>query len=291
MILFAMIPAKRVRSLCLLAASFVGFCVVAMRAEETSVPMRAKPVLEWQPLPSLPAAMDDGSYLGSAGGAFVIAGGGSGAAPGSTLFDCRNWSDAVHVLDGGEKIWREAGRLPRALGHGVSLPWKNGFVILGGRDATSCSAHVWLVTRLESNRLRFDPLPKMPKPLAGHAGAIIKNILYIAGGVSEVDAVGGTASDACYSLDLNNPTAGWNELPGIPGGGRFSVHAGAGGQSFFVFGGARIKPAPDGATKIEYLSDAWSYHPELGWKQLASLPVPLASSGASAVPVARRICW
>lgn len=276
---FKMIPAKRMFTLCL----FIGAGMLAMHADEAAVPVRERPVLEWSQLPSPPAGSNKGSYMSVADGSLVIAGGGSGAGRRFAFFENKNWDDVVYIFNQGENAWREAGRLPRAGGYGLSLPWENGFLLLGGRDASECFDQVWFVSRGGGGALKFESLPKMPKSLAGFSGAIVKGVVYITGGVSAVE--GSAVNNTLYCLDLNNAGAGWRELPQCPGGGRFSASAGALGQVFYVFGGTRIKSDSGASGEIEYLSDAWSYHSELGWKQLASLPVPLASACASAVPV------
>jgi SSS family transporter len=278
------------KKLILLLCCLFGAVILTASAQEAALPSREKPVLTWEQLPSIPDREGfAGSYGGVVGGALVVAGGSNFPDKRPWEGGAKIWYDTIYTLEPGAKEWREAGRLPRAGGYGLSFPWKDGFVMFGGGDATGHFDDAWFVTREKDGKFKFSALPKMPKPLSCQAGAIIRGIVYIAGGLTVPEAGAGEAANVFYSLDLNNTAAGWKELPPCPGGGRFLAAAGviitATGPSFYLFGGAQLVPDDNGKPVREYLRDAWSFHPELGWKQLADLPRASVAPPSPAVPV------
>lgn len=279
-------PKKLLFTLC----CWLGAGILTASAQADALPSREKPVLTWEQLPAIPDKEGfAGSYGGVAGGALVVAGGSN--FPGKRPWEggTKIWYDTLYTLEPGAKEWREAGRLPRAGGYGVSFPWKDGFVMVGGGDATEHFDAAWFVTREKDGKFKFSALPKMPRPLSCQAGAIIRGIVYIAGGLTVPEADASEAANVFYCLDLNNPAAGWKELPPCPGGGRFLATAGvivtATGPAFYLFGGTRLVPDDAGKPVREYLRDAWSFHSELGWKQLADLPRASVAPPSPAMPV------
>ncbi|HRR34492.1 MAG TPA: sodium/solute symporter [Kiritimatiellia bacterium] len=239
--------------------------------------MRDQPVLEWEKLPSLPDREGfAGSYGGVVDGALVIAGGSNFPVKRPWEGGAKAWYDTVYTLEPGAAAWRTAGKLPRAGGYGLSFPWKHGFVMFGGGDASEHFADAWFVTRAKDGTLSFAALPKMPVPLANAAGALIKGTVYVAGGLTQPEAVASEAADVFFSLDLDRADAGWKTLPPCPGGGRFLATGGAiasaNGPVFYLFGGVRLKPGADGKPAREYLRDAWRFRPASGWERIADLP-------------------
>ncbi|AWI09526.1 sodium:solute symporter family transporter [Ereboglobus luteus] len=235
--------------------------------------------IKWEQLPPLPDKEGfAGAFSGVCGGALVAAGGANFPDKRPWEGGTKTWYDKVFVLEAGGAQWREEGRLPQPSGYGLSLPWKDGFLMIGGGDAKQNFATVLHVARASSGGLKFTPLPGLPKPLAMLTGAIIKNHVYVAGGLETPAA--NEAENVFYRLNLDNTGVGWETLPACPDGGRFLATAGAVGDTFYLFGGAR----PDGSqTKRKWLTDAWSFHPERGWKQLAALPNNVAAAPPQAI--------
>jgi SSS family transporter len=160
----------------------------------------------------------------------------------------------------------------------LSLPWKDGFLMIGGGDAERNFATVLHVTRAANGGLKFAPLPDLPKPLAMLAGAVLKNHVYVAGGLETPTAA--EAANILCRLDMNNTGAGWETMPPCPGGGRFLASAGALGGTFYLFGGSR---PDDSQAKRTGMLDAWAFHPEGGWKPLAGLPYPTMAAPPQAI--------
>ncbi|MDR1010940.1 MAG: sodium/solute symporter [Opitutaceae bacterium] len=265
----------------LIISGFISLGVATAAMGRASVPVRETPAVNWTQLPSIPDKEGfAGSYGGVAGGALVIAGGANFPDARPWEGGVKTWYDKVFVLESGATEWRAEGRLPKASGYGLSLPWKDGFLIIGGGDARANFKSVWQVTRPAGGGVTFAALPDLPRALAMQAGAVVKNYVYVAGGLET--PVINEAANVLYRLNMNNTAAGWETLEPCPGGARFLATAGAVGETFYIFGGAR----PDGSqAKRVWLTDAWSYHPEFGWKQLADLPHPVVAPPSPAMPV------
>lgn len=269
-------------SLGILTFAVCGFlCAVAARGSSATIPACApeEPTLSWMRLPPIPDKEGfAGSYGGVAGGALVVAGGANFPDARPWEGGTKTWYDKVFVLERGAKAWRQEGRLPKAGGYGLSLPWKDGFLVIGGGDAGENFKTAWHVTRVDGACVRFSALPDLPRPLAMQAGAIVKHYVYVAGGLETPTS--NEAANVLYRLNLNDMAAGWKTLEACPGGARFLATAGAVGDTFYLFGGAR----PDGTqAKRVWLTDAWSYHPKSGWKQLAALPHPVVAAPSPAM--------
>lgn len=249
---------------------------VLLRAESP------RETLAWKELPALPNPEGfAGSYAGVSGGALFVAGGAN--FPDHPPWDggTKVWYDSVFMLDRPDGSWRPAGRLPEAAGYGVSLSVGEGFLLIGGGDAERNFSTVRLAHwDKEGARLVFTSLPDLPMPLAMQAGAVLGRTVYVAGGLDRPDAI--VAQNVFLTLDLDRPSAGWKTLPPWPGPERFLATAGSVDGSFFIFGGARLVPGPDGKPVREWLRDAFRYDSGHGWKQIADLPAPIVAAPSPA---------
>jgi len=233
---------------------------------------RSREVLEWKELSSLPDAEGfAGSYAGVSGGALLVAGGAN--FPERRPWDggTKVWHDTVFVLEKPDGAWRIAGRLPRPSGYGVALTVDEGVLLIGGGDSRENFADV-LLSRWDGAEVSFEKLPPLPEPLAMCTGAMLGRTVFVAGGLSRPDST--EARNAFLSLDLDNQAAGWRKLDPWPGPERFLATGGALNGTFLLFGGARLKPGPDGQPQREMLRDAWRYTPGIGWAPLTDLPKP-----------------
>lgn len=236
----------------------------------------AREILAWEELPALPDAEGfAGSYAGVSEGALLVAGGANFPDQKPWEGGGKVWHDSVFVLDDPASAWRVAGRLPRPAGYGLSLTAPEGVILIGGGDAQANFTDVFLVRR-KDGQVAFDPLPPLPLPLVMHTGALLGRTVFVAGGLDRPEAP--EAQCLFLALDLDHLAAGWVQLDPWPGPGRFLATGGALDGSFFLFGGARLVPAPDGRPQREWLRDAWRYTPGAGWKRLADLPAPVVAA-------------
>lgn len=147
------------------------------------------------------------------------------------------WYDRIFVLEPNAEKWRDGGRLPAAGGYGLAVNATEGMVLVGGGDAKQNFADVWLA-RWNGVTTTFTPWPRLPKAVAMGAGALVGRTLYVAGGVDRPDAA--EALKTFFALDLDRLSAGWSELPPWPGPARILPVAGAAGDAFYLFSGARL---------------------------------------------------
>lgn len=212
-----------------------------------------------------------GSYAGVSNGALIMAGGTN--FPGNKRpWDggVKTWYDTIWVLIKETGTWKQAGRLPRPLGYGVSLTSKKGLICLGGGDAKQNYADAFILSYTRG-KITITALPAMPAPVINACGVIINDVIYIAGGIP---APTGRATQNCWSLDLNTASPKWKILEPLPGPSRMLAMAGEHDGTFYVFGGVHL----DTSLQRKYLKDAWAYQPGKGWKRIADLPGVLAAA-------------
>lgn len=224
-----------------------------------------------------------GSYAGVSNGALLIAGGANfpgGGRPWSG--GVKMWHDRIFVLATPHREWKEAGRLPRAMGYGVSLTYGDGVVCLGGGDAERNYADAFIL-RYTGGRVEIVPLPAMPGPVINACGAIVGHTLYIAGGIA---TPAGLTTNNFWCLDLSGADKRWKVLASCPGPSRMLAIAGAHDDIFYLFGGVHLAAPPGAASgsmpRREYLQDCWEYTPDKGWKAIAGLPHPVAAAPSPA---------
>lgn len=90
---------------------------------------------------------------------------------------------------------------------------------------------------MDNDRIVVDStrFPRLPVKLANMAATKIKNCIYILGG--QTSMTDDASTNLFYCLDLNNPKAGWQQLPSWPGPSRgYAVCAGQ-GRSLYLFSG------------------------------------------------------
>ncbi len=202
-----------------------------------------------------------GGFLSQIGGTFVA------GAPGSA-------KTAIWTSDGG--AWADTGlSVPVAA---AAIPDASSVILVGGFDNGAATPRVSRLT-LEGGKPVLTPLPNLPFPVGGAAGAVIGRKAYVFGGAASPD--GRNASKALWVLDLDNPTA-WTGGAPFPGDPRSFM--GATGQygMLCLFGGLSATGAP--------LSETWVFRPsplegtkESGWRRMADLPS--AAANLSALPL------
>ncbi|GDY19489.1 hypothetical protein LBMAG56_08340 [Verrucomicrobiota bacterium] len=256
-----------------------GFRITATAADQSS---RAASPLAWTALPRIPDREGfAGSLAGVSGGALLVGGGAN--FPGKKPWEggTKVWHDSVFVLEKPEGAWRRAGQLPRPLGYGVSVTYRDGVVCAGGSDERG---HRTEVFRMEwrGDALKFSELPALPRPLANACGVVLSDTLYVLGGIETPLAT--NAMRAFLALDLARPDARWTELAPWPGPGRMLATAGVHAGSLFLFSGTALNAGADGKPVRELLRDAFRFTPGKGWQRLADLP-RVAVAAPSPAPV------
>lgn len=242
------------------------------------------PALNWRQLPPLPDPRGFASPLvGVAEESLLVAGGAN--FPEKQLWEGgrKVWHDRIFALKPGESQWTLAGKLPTPLAYGVSVSTKEGILCAGGSDGEKHSLTVFLI-QWKNEAITYRNLPPLPQPVAMAAGAMVGNVVYLAGGLETPQSK--KAMNTFFSLDLENPQAGWRTLPSWPGRGRSQAVAASAGGNFYLFSGVCYESKTGGPPEMVYLADAYRYSPQGGWERLPDLPRP-ALAAASPAPVAQ----
>lgn len=231
---------------------------------------------EWSNLPAIPDKIGfAGSFAGVAGDALIVAGGANfpdGGAPWTG--SVKAWTDRVFVLDKPGGAWKEVGKLPKKLGYGISINYKNSSIFIGGSNAEGHHSEVMKLD-YRHGKLEIAYLPKLPQPLANTCGVLLGDVIYVMGGIVKPDDK--TASNSFWSLDLAATHKEWKILESWPGEGRMLSVAGVMDHSIYLFSGVALI---NGQRK--YLTDAYSFSPASGWKRINDLPNAVAAAPSPA---------
>jgi N-acetylneuraminate epimerase len=238
--------------------------------------------IQWSKLPALPdregfAAM----YAGVSGDALVVAGGANFPEKRPWEGGTKIWYDDVWVLDKPDGTWRKAGKLPKPLGYGVSVTWKGEVVCVGGSNAEGHHADVFSM-RIGEGRVLVKDYPSLPKACANMCGALIGDVIYVAGGIEKPDAV--QAMHTFWSLNLAASKPQWRELAAWPGKERMLGTVASCEGAFYLFSGAALHASADGKPEREWLKDAYRYQESTGWEKLPDAP-RVAVAAVSPAPV------
>jgi N-acetylneuraminate epimerase len=181
----------------------------------------------------------------------------------------KRWYETIYALSALEGEWKEAGKLMRPMGYGVSATAKEGVVCAGGSDLQRHYRDVFLL-RLDAGGLRTTTLPALPRPMANGCGAIMGEVLYVAGGIEEPPAT--NALRTFWALDLATKPLAWRGLEPWPGAGRMLAVAAVADGAFYLISGTSLSGDAAGKPVRRYLRDVYRYRPGSGWKRLADAP-------------------
>lgn len=157
--------------------------------------------------------------------------------------------------------WEKVGELPEASAYGVSLSHGNSLIIVGGMNENGPHGEAYMISPAEQS-CRIKRLPPLPCTIDNAAGAISGNRIYVIGG-----NIDGKPSTKVFTLDINNPSLGWNEKAPYPGRGRVQPICAATDEALYIWGGFTPKDSTGEATlhcdgaKYEFRSDKWSHLP------------------------------
>ena len=226
--------------------------------------------LTWSQLPSLPDPEGfAGPFAGTDKDVLIVAGGANFPDKMPWQGGTKVWYDRVFVLESPDGVWKDAGKLPRPLGYGVSISTNDGLFCIGGSNAITHYADCFRL-QWRDGKLNTTSLSSLPKPCANFCGALMGNTIYVAGGIESPTAT--STLKTFWSLDLADSNAKWQECEPWPGCSRMLATAAVQDQTFFLCSGTDLKPGADGKPVREYLRDAYSYRPSCGWKKIAELP-------------------
>lgn len=245
------------------------------------------PAGEWTKLPALPDREGfAGPFAGVSHGALLVAGGANFPDKKPWEGGKKVWYDTVFVLDRPEGEWKVAGKLPQPLGYGVSVSHRDSLICIGGSDA---QRHYAAAFRLEwkTGKLITHKLPSLPQPVANACGAVVGEVVYVAGGIVTPEAT--DALKAVYKLNLADANAKWTTLEGFPGRGRMLAMAAGHDGKLWLFGGVDLSKGSDSKPQRHYLNDAYTFAPATGWTRITDMPSAMAAAPTPAPADARGI--
>jgi N-acetylneuraminic acid mutarotase len=235
--------------------------------------------LLWEELPSLPDELGvAGPFAGVHSGALLVAGGANFPQP--VWDNDKVWRDRVFVLTKSREgfVWKDGGTLARPVAYGAAVSTPVGVVCMGGNDAEATFDDVFLLRwEAEEEKVTATEYPRLPKPCAFGAAALVGDVIYLAGGQSGQSL--DTAMTNLWALDLSKKGKpdefAWKELSPWPGKSRalnLTVHQHNGfNDCIYVISGRRQEGSDAG--NVEFLKDVWEFTPVTGkWRQRSDAP-------------------
>jgi len=252
---------------------------------------------EWRELNPIPDTEGlAGTFAGISHNVLLVAGGANFPHKKPWEGGAKVWHDQIFALDDAHGSWRIVGQLPRPMAYGVSVTHNQSVICVGGSDGTAHYSDTFRLSwggNLSSDPLRQDPairverLPPLPQTTANSCGALVGDILYVAGGQQSPDSDNTLAN--VYRINLSSQTPQWQEIEPLPDGGRMlSVAASANGD-FWLFGGVTLAAGSERGPERVYLNDALRYIDGHGWHRLPDLPRAVAAAPTPAPVEASQI--
>ena len=144
--------------------------------------LRGGDFFDWAPHSSVPNELGlAGPFTGVHEGALIVAGGANFPKP---VWETEKvWHRDIFALALSEEDpkWRQVGSLKTPLGYGTTVSVPDGIICIGGNDAKTLSAGVFLMT-WNGEAVEIADLPKLPFPLCYSAAAKLGNHIYLVGG-------------------------------------------------------------------------------------------------------------
>jgi N-acetylneuraminic acid mutarotase len=227
--------------------------------------------LRWRNLPDLPKALG-GQFAGMAGDELLVAGG--------SYFDTPPWNggvkqrvDTVYALGPASESWRLVGKLPQAVASGAAVSTPRGLLCIGGQ-LNDGSSRKCLMLSVREGRLMTAAHPDLPATISMHSTACSGDIVYIAGG--QTTAQSPSALRTFLSLRLGDDA--WRKLPDLPDTARILPVLIASGSDVFLISGSELTGDPGPPAGRRFLTDAYRYSKQSGWRRLAPPPRPIQAA-------------
>jgi N-acetylneuraminate epimerase len=236
---------------------------------------------DWRELAPIPDSEGiAGAFAGVSHDVLLVAGGANFPDKKPWEGGVKVWHDHIYALENPNGSWKIVGRLPRPNGYGVSVSHRQSIVCVGGSNADRHYSETYRLTWVESSSrekgIQVESLPSLPITIANACGAIVGDMLYVAGGLEHPDS-SSTLSNV-WILDLSSEHPQWREIESVPGSGRMLSVAASFDGTFVLMGGVDLKRTDDGHVERVYLNDAYRYRPSNGWERLPDLPRPVAAA-------------
>lgn len=230
-----------------------------------------------------------GSLAGVSNGGLLVAGGSNfpnGGRPWTGA--AKTWYDAIYLLETPQSQWKKVGVLPCPLGYAVTASWRDAVVCVGGSNQSGHTAEAFLM-RWKNSQIAFEALPDFPCTIANACGALIGDVVYVAGGLEMPNSP--EALKKFYALDLAASPRVWKALPTWEGEGRMlSVAAIAEGKFYLISGAALIHDKAAGVVSRVYLKEIYRFDPvKRQWERLSDLPRATVAAASPALVVGNKV--
>ena len=187
---------------------------------------------------------------------------------------------ALERYDTRRNRWRRLRPMPVALNHAVAVSYRGRLYVHGGFPAGQGTVQT---IGAQAGLYRYEPgsdswsrLPASPTPRGSHAGAVVGQRLYVAGGAN---AGGSLRSLEVYDFSRRR----WSRGPNFPGPARNHAAGVASGGRFYVLGG-RVGDSIVEPTPVVNYGAVDRYDPRRNrWQRLPSMR--RARSGFAAAPL------
>ena len=229
-----------------------------------------------------------GTFFGKHGNWFILAGGSSFPEGKPWENGVKNYSDRIFVFnqqtDGSLELIYEDRDMPVPLAEGSYASIPGGLLCIGGQTPDGLTGESWLFSFNGSSIISIE-YPSLPFPVKNSTATVIGTTIYLIGG----ELSDGTFSNQFLSLDLTNPTTGWQILPDFPvpiTGSAIAPQQDGDEISIFVFGG-RAKVDTELTT---FYSSVYHYRPSSGkWVQKGDIRMDDGSSVKLAMATASSV--
>lgn len=205
---------------------------------------------------------------------FIVPGSAAGALPEGLLAVSGADIRLLSLPDGEVKAQAQ---LEKPVAYAAAVVTPNGLVLVGGVVGGNVSDQVILLKPV-GDKIKVTVLSSLPQPLAMAGATMMDGRLFVAGGVTALNAK--EASANLYTLELGAPSAIWKKADTLPGAGRIKPAMVAVSSELYIFGGWTL--TSDGGKP---LSDGWGYRIKpldgttlIGWRPLNEMPTPLAAA-------------
>lgn len=248
-----------------------------------NIPEGASPLKEAGTMPAFEAGFEQGvsaCYAAICNDTLYIAGGcnfpDTPAAEGGAK---RYYRGIYKAAAGDTLVWQQAGLLPEPSAYGAYIRHGDRLFIAGGMNNDGATADVFCI-RLADGCIT-DTLPPLPCTVDNTAGAVSGNRLFVVGGNNN-----GKPSCKAFVLNLDNPSAGWNELPDMPSRARVQPVCAATPHALYVWGG--FTPADSSGNALVHTDGVCYTMATNSWSTLPDVTIdnnPVTLSGGVVIPV------
>ena len=229
----------------------------------------------WTKLSNPREIIDVDGYRLATAGDVLIAVPVDGNRPEATLSGDDAGPRTVRVLAYPEAAWQEAnvGEAGTTISFvGAALMSYGEQVLCLGGELDGRATDTAVSLQYVNGRFDVVHLPPLPEPITGGCGAVLNEVVYVAGGYG----IDGRPKRVFWVLDLAKQTAerGWKSLEPWPGSARGDSAIVAQDQSLLLFGGQGPGDGSKHLQQATTLQDAYRFTPgrDAGWKPIAHLP-------------------